>query len=155
MAEEIFDLWNPLFLKLSNLLFNLLAPRSQFSYKSQLFFNDSENHIKSSLRTRLEKTFKNVSKTPVIRILLVFFESLENSKTSVKTNRILTFLLLIKIHLENRYHFFALRISVFACDALFLSYVCSGFNKKNASKFTSIYQPRNARHLVWRPICFL
>jgi hypothetical protein len=41
------------FLQLSNLLFDLITPRSQFSYKSPLFFNDSEKHIKSSLRTRL------------------------------------------------------------------------------------------------------
>ena len=41
------------FLQLSNLLFDLITPRSQFLYKSPLFFNDSEKHIKSSLRTRL------------------------------------------------------------------------------------------------------
>ena len=33
-----------------------------------------------------------------------------------------------KIHLENPYHFFALRISLFDRAALFLSYVCGGFN---------------------------
>ena len=52
------------FLKLSNSLFNLIAPRSQFSYKTQLFFYNSENHIKYSLRTCLEKTLQNISKTP-------------------------------------------------------------------------------------------
>ena len=41
------------FLQLSNLLFDLIAPRSQLSYESPLFFNDSEKHIKSSVRTRL------------------------------------------------------------------------------------------------------
>ena len=83
-AGEIGSEKRPPYLELSNLLFNLIAPRVQFSYKSQLFFNDSENHIKSSLRTRHKKKLKNISKTNVILTLLVFFESLENSKTSVK-----------------------------------------------------------------------
>ena len=52
-AEEIGAETCPPFLHLSNLLFNLIAARSQFPYKTQCFFNDSENHIKSSLRTRL------------------------------------------------------------------------------------------------------
>ena len=83
-AGEIGSEKRPPYLELSNLLFNLIAPRVQFSYKSQLFFNDSENHIKSSLRTRHKQKLKNISKTNVILTLLVFFESLENSKTSVK-----------------------------------------------------------------------
>ena len=62
-AREIGSEKRPLFLKLSNLLFNLIAPRFQFSYKTQLFFNNSENHRKSSLRTRLQKALKNISKT--------------------------------------------------------------------------------------------
>ncbi len=72
------------FLKLQNLLFNLIAPRVQNSYKNQLFFNDSENHLKSSLRTSSNKNFKNDSKNNEILKSIVFFESLENSKTSVK-----------------------------------------------------------------------
>ena len=56
-AGEIGSEKRPPYLELSNLLFNLIAPRVQFSYKSQLFFNDSENHIKSSLRTRLALFF--------------------------------------------------------------------------------------------------
>ena len=63
-AKEIGSEKRPLFLKLSNSLFNLIAARSQFSYKTQLFFNNSENHRKSSLRTLVEKTIKNISKTP-------------------------------------------------------------------------------------------
>ena len=72
------------FLKLQNLLFNLIAPRVQMCYKFQLFFNDSENHIKSSLRTGLQKHIKNDSKNHQIFKLSVFFESLKNSKTSLK-----------------------------------------------------------------------
>ena len=45
------------FLKLQNLLFNLIAPRVQISYKFQWFFNDSEMHPKKSLRTRLALWF--------------------------------------------------------------------------------------------------
>ena len=72
------------FLKLQNLLFKLIAPRVRNSYKNQLFFIDSENHIKSSLRTSSKKNFKNDSKNNEILKSIVFFESLENSKTSVK-----------------------------------------------------------------------
>ena len=57
-----------------------------------------------------------------------FFESLENSKTSVKTIRILTFLLLIKSHLEKAHFIFGARIMLFDRQARFLSYVCGGFN---------------------------
>ena len=47
---------------------------------------------------------------------------------SIKTNCFLTVLVFTKIHLENLYHFFAVRISLFDCHALFLSYVCSDLN---------------------------
>ena len=116
-AKEIGSEKRPLFLKLSNWLFNLIAARSRFSYKTQLFFNNSENHRKSSLRTRLEKTLKNISKTPENWKSLVFFKTLENSKTSVKTNRILTFLLLVKIHLEKSNFIFVARLRWEGCAA--------------------------------------
>ena len=57
-AREIGAETRPPFLHLSNLLLNRIAPRSQFPYKTQWFFNDSENHIKSSLRTRLAGALK-------------------------------------------------------------------------------------------------
>ena len=114
-AKEIGSEKRPLFLKLSNWLFNLIAARSRFSYKTQLFFNNSENHIKSSLRTRLQKAFKNISKTPENWKSLVFFKTLENSKTSVKTNRILTFSLLVKIHLEKSNFIFVARLRWEGC----------------------------------------
>jgi len=60
------------FLKLQNLLFTLIAPRVQNSYKNQLFFIDSENHIKSSLRTSSKKNFKNDSKNNEILKSIVF-----------------------------------------------------------------------------------
>ena len=60
------------FLKLQNLLFNLIAPRVQNSYKNQLFFIDSEKHIKSSLRTSSKKNFKNDSKNNEILKSIVF-----------------------------------------------------------------------------------
>ena len=104
-AKEIGSEKRPLFLKLSNSLFNLIAARSQFSYKTQLFFNNSENHRKSSFRTRLQKAFKIISKTPENWKSLVFFKTLVNSETLAKTDRILTFLLLVKIHLEKSIFF--------------------------------------------------
>ena len=42
----------------------------------------------------------------------------------------------------------------YACPSQHLSYVCGGFNKKIASKFTSIYQPRLRARLVGRLFLF-
>ena len=97
---ENVSLKNSPFRKLQNLLFQFIPRRVRFSYKSQLFFNDSENHIKSSLRSRLAFLFDfalvnicpmcfiNICKRHFFLIPLsnkiIFFESLENSKTSVK-----------------------------------------------------------------------
>ena len=54
---ENVSLKNSPFRKLQKFTFQFVARRVRFSYKSQLFFNDSENHIKSSLRSRLAFLF--------------------------------------------------------------------------------------------------
>ena len=98
-----------------------------FPTKPNCFFNNSENHRKSSLRTRLEKTFKNISKTRENWKSLVFFKTLVNSKTSAKTNRILTFLLLLKIHLEKSDFIFVARLRWEGCAPKRVSHFCGGF----------------------------
>ena len=58
--------------------------------------------------------------------------------------------LIQKIHLEKSHFFWSFPRPFLADPHRDLSYVCGGFNKKIASKFTCIYQPRHARRLVWR-----
>ena len=54
-----------------------------------------------------------------------------------------------KIHLQNRSHFFALRISVFDRPALFLFMVPSDFNNFFlALSFASIYLSQTLQHIV-------
>ena len=53
--------------------------------------------------------------------------------------------LIQKNHLEKSHFFWSFPRPFYLDTARDLSYVCGGFNKKIPSKFTSIYQPRNAR----------
>ena len=72
----------------------------------------------------------------------------------MKTNIILTFCSFIKIHLEKCTNFFFTRLGRNGRGAQKLSYVCGGFNeKKIASSFACVYQPRSARR-VFRPAHF-
>ena len=85
---------------------------------------------------------------PPIRMTF-FLKTHENQEKIYKPNGFLTVLVFTKIHLENRYHFFALRISLFDRDTRFLSHVCSDFNIFFlAMSFASIYLPRSARPIV-------
>ena len=69
-------------------------------------------------------------------------------KNITKTNIILTFCSLIKIHLEKSEKTFVARLGRNGRAALKLSYVCGGFNeKKIASSFAFIYQLRSARRV--------
>ena len=69
-------------------------------------------------------------------------------KNITKTNIILTFCSLIKIHLEKSKRTFVARLGRNGRGALKLSYVCGGFNqKKIASSFACVYQPRSARRV--------
>ena len=64
----------------------------------------------------------------------------------MKTQWILTVLIFTKIHLEKSHFIFVTRIMLFELSALFLFYVCGGFNTFFlASSFASIYQPQTVR----------
>ena len=72
-------------------------------------------------------------------------------KNITKTNIILTFCSLIKIHLEKSKKTFFTRLGRKGRGALKLSYVCGGFNEKQiAASIACVYQPRSARR-VFRP----
>ena len=67
----------------------------------------------------------------------------------MKTQWILNIFVFVQIHLENSHFFFVTRIMLFECPALFLSYVCAGFNIFFfALSFASIYLSQSACPIV-------
>ena len=103
------------------------------------FFNDSENHIKSSLRTRIVWELIQRSKTSVktmsnaLRLCFwSFFQIARKLKNISKTNVIWTFFVIIKIHLEKFNFCFVARLRRNGRAAQKLSHVCGGFNEKKS-----------------------
>ena len=71
-------------------------------------------------------------------------------KNITKTNIILTFLSLIKIHLEKSQNTFVARLRRNGRAALKVSHVCGRFRFFFwPSRSASIYQPQSARHVYW------
>ena len=61
----------------------------------------------------------------------------------IKTNCFFHNFAFTKIHLENPYHFFDLRISIFERHPRFLLYVCSDFNHFLTETFALMYPARS------------
>ena len=98
-----------------------------------LFTYFSKHTVNPRTVTILNHTFSNVSLRPGKPMKTNCFWTMKfhyssKSEKPIKTNCFFNNFVFTKIHLENPYRIFAVRISVFDRNQLFLLYVCSRLN---------------------------
>ena len=113
-----------------------------------MLFNDSENRLKSSLRTWLEKKLKNISKSNVILKSLVFFQIARKLKNISKTN-VIYFFCSRKNSPREIPFFFVARLRRYWWSGRRLSHVCGGFNEKTSHLILHTFINHEVRVIVF------